>query len=127
MHADTPILYIVLRKSLQLNDTKVALCVADAMQRMMLRYFTLQVIAVKAHLNSLDHSHHIRLTTKWLSSQSEKSIISVSDDIWERLKDDFEVGNSCYCLKSLDPKHIETTLVLWPIRFGDTPSYLLTP
>lgn len=123
---DTIILYIILRESLHLDHEKTAHCAANAVQHIMLKYFTMQLLAVKTHLNTLANDDHVKTTTQWLSSQSKKSIISVSDSTWDKLKQEFSLGRDLFCLKDVESAEtdIETTLVFWPVRNSRVPEYL---
>jgi len=126
MEDDTIVLFIVLRKSLHLDDKQIAYCVANAMQHFMYRYFKLQVGAVITHSSSLMNDNHLLSTTKWLSSQAKKNIIDVDDDIWEKLKQQYPIGKDCFCLREpeLTNMDAETTLILWPSQYSDVPDYL---
>lgn len=118
MNSDNTItLYIVLRKSLRLDNEQVAYCAANAVQHILLKYFMMQLLAVKTHLDTLSNDDRVKTTTKWLASQSKKTIVSVNDDTWEKLKHEFSSGKDIFCLKNIeaaDNANAETTLVFWP-------------
>lgn len=118
------ILYIILRGSLHLDTHQTNYCIANAVQHIMLKYFTLQVLSVKAHINS---NNHLSDTSKWLATCSKKRIISVNDDVWDKLKAEFNVGKDVFCLKNevvSVGKEIETTLIMWPSQYNNIPNYL---
>jgi hypothetical protein len=123
---DTIILYIILRESLHLDNDKTAYCAADAVQHILLKYFMMQLLAQKTHLDVLMNDVHIKTTTKWLASQSKKIIVSVDDEIWGKLKHEFSLGRDIFCLKDKleDDTDIETTLVFWPVQDSHIPVYL---
>jgi hypothetical protein len=115
---ETIILYIILRESLHLDNDKTAHCAANAVQHIMLKYFMMQLLAVKTNLDTLANNDNVKITTQWLSSESKKTIISVNDNIFDKLKDEFSVGKDIFCLKDIECKDtdIETTLVFWPTK-----------
>jgi hypothetical protein len=121
---DPLVLYIVFRQSLQLDNNKTAYYAANAVEYLLMRYFTLQVVAVKSNLASLIHDGNLKATTTWLSSNSRKAIVCADDDVWNKLKSEFAVGKDLFCLKSPDEAETETTLVLWPSKHSCIPSYL---
>lgn len=122
---DTIILYIILRESLHLDNDKTAYCAANAVQHILLKYFMMQLLAQKTHLDTLINNVNIKTTTKWLASQSKKTIVSVDDDTWHKVKHEFSVGKDLFCLKD-DAQNEETTLVFWPIQNSCIPVYLKT-
>lgn len=124
MNVDDPlVLYIILRQSLSLDNNKTAYYAANAVQFILMKYFTLQVLAVKTNLNSLVNDTHVKMTTNWLASRSLKSIITVNDDIWENIKQKFNIGTDLFCLKDPNLSEIETTLVFWPIKYSNISSF----
>lgn len=130
MNAQDPIvLHIILRQSLQFNNSKTTYCVANAVQHILLKYFTLQVLSVKTHNSSLIKEDYLKDTTKWLSSQSKKTVLSVDENVWCKIKHDFLLGKDIFSLKEMDNSDVETTLIMWPIKQSTLPSYLkeLTP
>ena len=116
---DTIILYIILRESLHLDHDQTAYCAADAVQHILLKYFLMQLLAQKTHLDALINNTHVKTTTQWLASKSKKTIISVDDDVWNKLKQDF--SKDLFCLKDKAQEDIETTLVFWPVQDGNIP------
>lgn len=123
---DTIILYIILRESLHLDNDKTAHYAANAVQHILLKYFMMQLLAVKTHLDTLTNDDHVKTTTKWLASQSKKTIVSVDDDTWNKLKVDFSLGKDIFCLKDIESKDmdVETTLVFWPAKNNRVVRYL---
>jgi hypothetical protein len=121
---DTIILYIILRESLHLDNDQTAYCAADAVQHILLKYFLMQLLAQKTHLDELVNNTHVKTTTKWLASKSKKTIITVDDDVWSKLKHEFSVGKDLFCLKDKAQEDIETTLVFWPAQDSRIPLYL---
>ncbi len=123
---DPILLYIIFRESLHLDNKQIAYYAADAVQHILLKYFMMQLLAQKTHLDVLRNDAHITMTTKWLASHSKKAIISVDDDIWFRLKNDFSMGRDIYALKdkAIDDLDIETTLVFWPAPDSQVPTYI---
>lgn len=120
---DEPIvLYIVLRQSLQLNADATSHCIANAIQHILLKYFTLQVLTVKTHHPLMED--RVATTTKWLSSHSKKVIINADDDLWFKVKQ--ELGKDLFCLTDLEADYsdVETTLILWPLQDSLVPAYL---
>lgn len=117
------ILYIILRGSLQIDNDHIIYYVADAIQHIMLKYFTLQVLSVKANCK---FDENLSNTTKWLANNSKKHVAIVSDDIWNKIKNDFNTGKDIFSLKNdiLLEKNVETTLVLWPTQCSNIPNYL---
>lgn len=122
MNGETLILCIVLRQSLHADEDARAHYAANAVQHLLLKYFTLQVLAVKTH--QAIQTTHVADTTSWLASHSKKSIISVSDELWDRLRN--ECAKDSFCLKDLEDEksEVETTLVLWPTKMSCLPEYL---
>jgi len=119
---DTIILYIILRESLHLDHDQTACCAADAVQHILLKYFLMQLLAQKTHLDSLVNNSHVKTTTRWLASKSKKTIISVDDEVWVKLKQEF--SKDLFCLKDKTQEDIETTLVFWPAQEGNIPLFL---
>lgn len=117
-------LYIILRKSLHLNNSQEAYCVADAVQHILMKYFMLQILSIKTNLPL--ENNHLTITTKWLSSHTKKNIISVNEDIWEKLKNEFNTGKDLFYLKndSLPDPNAEAALVMWPLPSSSVPNYL---
>jgi len=118
---ETIILYIILRESLHLDNEKIAHCVANAMQHIMLKYFMMQILAVKVRSSFADNDA-VQTTTKWLASQSKKIIISVDDEDWNTLKQEFSLGKDIFCLKDLEG--VESTLIFWPSKCSRVPQLL---
>lgn len=116
-------LYIVLRKSLQLDHDQEVYCVAEAVQCILMKYFIRQILTIKARLPT-DNS--LSLTTQWLSSQTKKTVKSVDDDVWEQIKADFNMGKDFHCLKTPEAssESPEVALVMWPLPNSAVPSYL---
>lgn len=123
---DTIILYIILRQSLQLNEVETAVYIANAMQHILFKYFTLQLLAVKTSAPSLVNDKHLQITTKWLSSKSKKHIVSADEEIWLKLKNDFNAGKDFFAIKSEEVAQadVETALVFWPEKYSLIPDYI---
>jgi hypothetical protein len=128
MNVDEPIvLYIVLRQSLQLNKYQTAHFTADAVQQLLIRYFTLQVLAVKTgdKLASVCKPDHLNTTTMWLGAQSPKRIVSADEDTWAKIKSQFALGMDLLCVKEkiVEP-NTEAALVFWPTRESCLPNFI---
>lgn len=120
---DPIVLYIVLRQSLKLDEDQISHCSANAVQHIMLKYFTWQLVGAKAHQPSLFNDEHVKSTTKWLGSRSKKAIVSVNEEVWFQLKADFKLGHDLFCLKDIESDSVdtETTLVFWPLPYSQIP------
>lgn len=123
---DQIVLYIILRQSLQLDKYQTANFTANAVQQLLLRYFTLQVLAVKTKDNlSATNLDRLQVTNLWLSSQSKKRIVNADEDVWNKIKSDFAVGREVLCLKEtvVEPE-TETAFVFWPSKFSCLPDFI---
>lgn len=129
MNVDDPIvLYIILRQSLQLDKYQTAHFTANAVQQLLLRYFTLQVLAVKTKDNlSASNMGRLESTNLWLSSQSKKRIVNADEQTWDKIRGEFVVGREVICLKEtvLEPE-TETAFVFWPSKYSCLPEFIKT-
>lgn len=119
MTDDSIILFLVVRKSLNMGTAQTAQQCADAVQYILMKYFKMQVLSVKLH-NEVAES--IKLTTQWLANHSNKCIFCANDEDWEKLKHQFTIGKDIFLVKDmLNQIESETVLVGWPIRYNCLP------
>jgi hypothetical protein len=127
MNVDDPIvLYVILRQSLCLDKYQTATFTANAVQQFLLRYFTLQVLAVKTQDKLSEcNMDRLQVTNLWLGSQSKKRIVNADEDAWFKIKSDFSVGRDVLCLKEnvVEPD-TETAFVFWPSKFSCMPEFI---
>lgn len=123
---DAVILYILIKQSLGLGNEQVAYCAADAVEHILVKYFMLQVLAVKHKPFKVKGNidNHLCLTTNWLGSNSKKTILVINDETWNSVKNNFQAGIDVFCLKNHEINDSESTMVLWPEKYANIPDCL---
>lgn len=118
---DDPIVVcIIFRQSLNLDNIEIACYTADAIQHILLKYFTLQVLAVKTSSPIIKNDSHLENTSKWLSSHSKKNIHTVNEEVWNKIITEFYNNKSCFFLKN---SNTETGLVFYPRHCSIIPQF----
>ncbi len=114
-------LNIVIRKA---NAQKAPYYAAEAVQLILIKYFTLQLLSIKNHIPELSKLKAIEQTRKWLGSKCHKQIILVDVETWSRIETDFVVGQDLFFIKDIEID-INPALVFWPNLNEFFPDYLL--
>lgn len=123
MTGQDPIVFcILLRQSLHLSTEQIAHCAADAVQYLLIRYFTLQIVAAKTHEPELTDNQWLKTTTEWLSSHSAKSLVVLPEEEWVRAKSECSESKMLFCLK--DRKGTEIALIFRPLHLSELPPHL---
>lgn len=122
------ILFVVIKRSLQLNNHDTICCVADAVQCILMKYFTLQLLSAKMQNKSISTAAYVQNTTKWLASHSEKKMFLADDDDWEKVKSETTVGRDLFSINEtiVPDKKVEAALVFWPSKYSDLPQSVRT-
>ena len=111
------VMYIVVRSSLGMSGGKIAAQVGHAVEKLMLRYFTVQVLSAKGFALNEDENINIKLTTQWIEkSGSNKIILSANEDQWSSLKEEYNKKN--FVVKDAGKTEVEpgseTVMAFWP-------------
>src|SRR5271163_60576 len=94
--ADDPIvLYMAVRKELNMSAGKIGAQVGHVVEKLLMRYFKDQVLSKskqlqdKLHLISDKELARVDLLTTWASGQSTKILKAATDREWASLKEEF--------------------------------------
>jgi PTH2 family peptidyl-tRNA hydrolase len=88
--SDPLVVYLIVRESLHMGCGKIAAQCGHGIQKLMLHYFTVQVIKVKCHDNinlPTDQIEFVERTSHWLKADSRKVVLSADDESFERIKE----------------------------------------
>ena len=130
MSEDPIVLYVVIRKSLNMGTGKIAAQCCHASNAIIVRYFKAQLLKVKCikcgGAFPPEEEEHIRLTSEWMHCDPTIIVKEANDSEWERLK---EENRDCYVVRDAGltevAPHSETALSLWP-RHRSTAGKLIT-
>jgi peptidyl-tRNA hydrolase len=122
------VLYIVARESLGMSAGKLAAQVGHVVQRLLFRYFMIQVLCAKKqlaelHLVSDEEAKNVQLLLEWSEHASTKIVKAASEKEWAALKDEF--GKHLFIVKDAGKTELqpdtETVACIWPVRLADVP------
>lgn len=118
---DPIVLYIVIRKSLNMGAGKITAQGCHASNAIMARYFKAQLLRVKCvkcgESFPKEEEAHIKLMSEWMYDEPTIIVKVANDSKWERLKkehrDYFVVKDAG---RTEVPPNSETAMSFWPMR-----------
>ncbi len=104
-----------------MSNKQLAIQCANAIQQILLKYFTMQVVAVKTHNASLAKDPHLQHTAQWINEHSPKNIVQADDTAWEEVKTSCSLGKELLLFKDAED---ETLLIYWPTPMDQIPTVI---
>lgn len=117
MDNDPLVLYIIVREELNMSPGKVAAQVGHLVQKVLMKYFAIQVLSSKKNLNLVSDAEveHAKLTTEWMEKASGKIVLRANHNDWEDLLKEY---SGCFVIIDAGKTELEpntkTVLGLWP-------------
>lgn len=120
---DPIVVYIIVRKSLNMDVGKIAAQVGHGVGMLMGRYSEFEVVAHQTNLTDEEFPKW-RITTEWLATSYRKIALEANDKDWEKIKDQVDV----FLVKDAGLTEVasgsETVLVTWPMKKSDAPKII---
>lgn len=117
---DPIVLYLIVRDSLNMSAGKGMAQSGHAVEKILLKYFKIQILSVKKYLNLFTDEDvmHVKIATEWMEHGSRKVVLKADEKEWAKLKEEF--GNNCFIVKDAGKTEVmpgtETIMALWPQR-----------
>jgi len=123
LQEDPLVVYIIVREELNMSGGKIAAQCSHAIQKLLVKYFFLQVFLASKKALPKNELKHLEMTQKWIENLSRKVILKADDKEWERLKKEFH--SECFIVVDAGlteiPANTETVMCLWPIHKSEKP------
>jgi PTH2 family peptidyl-tRNA hydrolase len=120
---DPVVLYIVVRKELNMSPGKIAAQTGHVIQKLLMHYFKVQVLSrskqqQELHFISDKELSRVETLTHWADSTSAKIVLGATDKEFDSIKE--ELGKDIFVVKDAGKTEIEpgtcTVLALWPSK-----------
>lgn len=119
---DPIVIYLIVRKSLDMDIGKIAAQVGHGVMMLGGRYNHLSCVP-KSELSE-EELAKVRITTEWLETSYRKIAVVANDKDWEKIKDQLSV----FLVKDAGLTEVEpgseTLMVTWPMKKSDAPKVI---
>lgn len=123
---DPIIMYLIVRKSLEMSPGKLAAQCAHAAQMLLLKYMDFKIQDMSSSCNELPpfSREKFKLFQEWLDGSFRKVVLKADEKQWKKLKESFDKRHIALVidagLTELQPS-TETVIGLLPMRKSEVP------